>query len=561
MQHGNDEARQYLVQALFYDLYRPDINEEFTKLELQHMVLPDVVGNIQDLAASALQEFVDAPRISPGAGQGRLPFTDDGIETLIHIGNLPAISSKYKGASATAHDTTLASGLLDVALTASAQCMDRQGFDSLFYIFRQLHEGMDFGCFGDDEGTLAKLIGIGHARALAPFNQKAARIVMEGMYEFLIRPLPGRTSGEAMADDKRVSAAINAGFIEMSCEMLGGSSRTPSSRGDVSKLLELIESILNAVGIIALSRKTNKALVECADTIRRKVSSICLDLGDNTSSVIKLAELVEAVLDKAKGTKGQEQPSYCRGCMKDIPVDEVKWCSKCKRATYCSRECQVKDWREGGHKQACKLMRTMEVRAEKQGASRREVKNAKKEEENLSQRGTALFFEQRENIILLASLSGLSITECVIELNFCDTPPTIDVMSQAEFLKLSQEASNPAQFLHTKGIVERNCRDGALTLTCPNFDRDGACQALLKTVPVTAAGGLRASENHAARMFSSWAEVQHSLEETCPFIDEMKNDPQMRELAIERLKKPGNSGEEFFSSLNFQKTLLNGLLT
>ena len=82
---------------------------------------------------------------------------------------------------------------------------------------------------------------------------------------------------------------------------------------------------------------------------------------------------------------------------------------------------------------------------------------------------------------------------------------------------------------------------------CPDFDQDGACQSLMKTVPVIAAGGLRATdtENHAARMFSLWAEVQHPLEEAHPFIDEMKNDPQMRERAIERLKKPGNNGEDY----------------
>lgn len=38
-------------------------------------------------------------------------------------------------------------------------------------------------------------------------------------------------------------------------------------------------------------------------------------------------------------------------------VIHVKRCSKCRVAQYCSRECQKKHWKEGGHKQQCKRLR------------------------------------------------------------------------------------------------------------------------------------------------------------------------------------------------------------
>ena len=33
-------------------------------------------------------------------------------------------------------------------------------------------------------------------------------------------------------------------------------------------------------------------------------------------------------------------------------VDIPKLCGRCKKV-YCSKECQIKDWKEGGHKQEC----------------------------------------------------------------------------------------------------------------------------------------------------------------------------------------------------------------
>ena len=31
-------------------------------------------------------------------------------------------------------------------------------------------------------------------------------------------------------------------------------------------------------------------------------------------------------------------------------------CGRCKVASYCSKECQVKDWMEGGHKRICRTL-------------------------------------------------------------------------------------------------------------------------------------------------------------------------------------------------------------
>ena len=56
------------------------------------------------------------------------------------------------------------------------------------------------------------------------------------------------------------------------------------------------------------------------------------------------------------------QANMCRGCgLRDVSREgagfkrvKMRRCSGCRQAYYCSKECQVRDWKEGGHKEVCK---------------------------------------------------------------------------------------------------------------------------------------------------------------------------------------------------------------
>ena len=43
-------------------------------------------------------------------------------------------------------------------------------------------------------------------------------------------------------------------------------------------------------------------------------------------------------------------PDKCGSC--GLPKPDMKKCSRCKTVVYCSKECQIKDWK-AGHKHAC----------------------------------------------------------------------------------------------------------------------------------------------------------------------------------------------------------------
>jgi tetratricopeptide (TPR) repeat protein len=49
----------------------------------------------------------------------------------------------------------------------------------------------------------------------------------------------------------------------------------------------------------------------------------------------------------------------CQYCMKDMNENQVLQCSRCKMAICCSKDCQVKDWKKGGHKKVCERHRQL----------------------------------------------------------------------------------------------------------------------------------------------------------------------------------------------------------
>ena len=51
----------------------------------------------------------------------------------------------------------------------------------------------------------------------------------------------------------------------------------------------------------------------------------------------------------------------------------MKRCGKCRSVHYCSREHQVKDWENGGHKQLCKQLRKQQKKDEQQKKEGKEV--------------------------------------------------------------------------------------------------------------------------------------------------------------------------------------------
>lgn len=249
--------------------------------------------------------------------------------------------------------------------------------------------------------------------------------------------------------------------------------------------------LFKAAGGVVMSRKSRKAIRERASSIREKAETLPESEQDEASK--KYARLALAVVDKAMTQGGSDlaSSSTCHWCFKSLSSAEKKQCAGCKRAIYCSRECQVHDWKEGGHKQDCKLMATSYMQAAATEASKREVKNAKRLEQNVSAAGAELFDERLGDIMRQATEKGRDVLDCVIVLDLRDTPPTFDTPLASEFIDESKQGNSHEDNDHLVRMVERNRRDRSLTVACKAPPIGGAfvpdeanCGVMLMKYPV-----------------------------------------------------------------------------
>lgn len=113
---------------------------------------------------------------------------------------------------------------------------------------------------------------------------------------------------------------------------------------------------------------------------------------------------------------------------------EVKECNGCSRMTYCSKECQKKDWLNGGHNLTCNKdpaevsMYHFQGRIRPVPKTERDATKLKALEINMTMIQQKLFLENAETILSLASSLNLQLCDCVVEFDLRDCPATIKTM-------------------------------------------------------------------------------------------------------------------------------------
>jgi len=147
-------------------------------------------------------------------------------------------------------------------------------------------------------------------------------------------------------------------------------------------LKEELLPIFSGVGLFILENWLARAKQSKKETKKAKVEAI-----ENAIELVNLyiADGTEGLLEKVKKSMKKEKmpmkprikylyidyihPSYfieqeetsqpsivCASCKKQQGDTKFDMCSACKKVYYCSRECQLKDWK-AGHKNQCPLLR------------------------------------------------------------------------------------------------------------------------------------------------------------------------------------------------------------
>merc|ERR1712029_119760 len=73
-------------------------------------------------------------------------------------------------------------------------------------------------------------------------------------------------------------------------------------------------------------------------------------MGEDQSGSKELQDSNESL--ESKESQDSKESQECGNCGKPA---ETK-CSKCKEVFYCKRECQLRDWKRGGHKEICNIL-------------------------------------------------------------------------------------------------------------------------------------------------------------------------------------------------------------
>ena len=128
----------------------------------------------------------------------------------------------------------------------------------------------------------------------------------------------------------------------------GRSSMTPVPVYSVAEVRALLRSGQRAVALCKRTlppqyyKNAEKILAEDSDLLAEQTARY-----PGQALLPALQQDVSAVVDTVR-------PStlpLCSGC--GTPAVYLRKCGGCKAASYCSRQCQLKHWKEGGHRQEC----------------------------------------------------------------------------------------------------------------------------------------------------------------------------------------------------------------
>ncbi|KLO13748.1 hypothetical protein SCHPADRAFT_928296 [Schizopora paradoxa] len=147
-----------------------------------------------------------------------------------------------------------------------------------------------------------------------------------------------------------------------------------------------------------------------------------------------------------------ERKLVCDNCYKPNKISAYKTCAGCKYVCYCSKACQIQGWKEGGHREQCKLLRGQgDVLSNKELVGR-PGKSASPRQVDTFIRNLA-HLEALENIGALRTMARkqlphVHIEDVGIEVDFRQFPVVFNVFARTECIR--------AREAHERGVVEES---------------------------------------------------------------------------------------------------------
>ena len=125
----------------------------------------------------------------------------------------------------------------------------------------------------------------------------------------------------------------------------------------------------------------------------------------------------------------------CSQCFMHLEKKDVRRCSRCMIAKYCSRECQVEHWKSGSHKEFCSAAVKNARQIKSDGGTDAAVlfKNSIL---HMQMRGDEICLKNSATAVYQAISKGYEILDCIVDIDLRVSPPSIEVMLAEDFLSL-----------------------------------------------------------------------------------------------------------------------------
>lgn len=158
----------------------------------------------------------------------------------------------------------------------------------------------------------------------------------------------------AQVGDEPMASLINSGGLEAALRLYAHHGPRPA---DSTELGELVHELIDAASEVALLQHSGEALRQRWLNLRE--TAVCLSEAGAEYSAVELLSLLHHADPTLRAALPAEALDCCRGCGQTARAAELKRCAKCA-TPYCSRECQVQDWKNG-HKLLCKRVASGEA--------------------------------------------------------------------------------------------------------------------------------------------------------------------------------------------------------
>eukprot|EP00571_Detonula_confervacea_P016007 CAMPEP_0172307816 /NCGR_PEP_ID=MMETSP1058-20130122/8591_1 /TAXON_ID=83371 /ORGANISM="Detonula confervacea, Strain CCMP 353" /LENGTH=699 /DNA_ID=CAMNT_0013020091 /DNA_START=114 /DNA_END=2213 /DNA_ORIENTATION=+ len=392
-----------MVQCIFWSDQRPDILKE--SQPFMDGLKPHSLSSIASLAFGVIGYILEGHQ-----QEDEFKYFFDGVgkECNINIGATSIVSKAYDPDSKKVFVSCLI-GLLKGSKNA-VMASENLGIPQE-EIRKMLYVLMVTGCV--DKNVIAEVVDFGLSHTT---TYDDALWVAKMSYRMTSAFPPA--GQQTYPRDSPFAAAIDDGLLEMFLELL---SRFGHHRDESEQLLTVMDMTLQACNGVVLHKKTSKAIrlrsqqildvpLQLTESESPSVNDRCKRIVQNIYSLVRMSGASQPM-------KKSVTVRSCTYCMKILARSEVNFCGICNIVTYCSKECQAKDWK-GGHKKTC-------------------TKSNGKSSEALLEKICVILDrfidENRSTILTEATLKGYNILDCLVFLDLRKLPATVEVMLLKDF--------------------------------------------------------------------------------------------------------------------------------